>query len=377
MLRATLLLLGASVAGRAAAQPTMAVGAGVDTTARLNHELLELWRGYLRDRPDSARANRYWSAAEQTRWPTTDLTASWVYQGAGWDRGARATVVDIGADVPGDTSVFVVRTLFERPDSMTGVLRPVALVRVYAERAGGRWAFVNALPRLTRDWSRTRVGRIDFIYPAAHRYDAAAAERAARFVDSAAAALGIEPPANVGSYFAASPREVARVLGLDFGLSPNTGRVYAEDGIVVAGSLGASEWNSHDLAHVVLAPIAARSTRYWSEGVATWVGGRSGRDFPRLVRELDADLAHNVGRTLDSILVPHTWRDSISVASAAVLARLAFEHGGRSALERLVNSRDDSPDGIRRAAATALGVKPESLGDVWRKAVARYAKGAA
>ncbi|MBV9879217.1 MAG: hypothetical protein JO180_01925 [Gemmatirosa sp.] len=362
------------------AQPTpaapfpLAVGAGVDTTGR-QHDPFVLWRDYLGDRPDSVRPNdapdAAWSRDERARWPIVDLTSTWLYVGADWARGLSATLVELAPDTPGDTTAYVVRTLFSRVDG--GVVRPVALVRVYAVRDGGRWALANALPRLTRDWPRVRAGHVEFAYGPGRRADTALAAHAGRFIDSAAAALGIAPPA-AAYYLVASPREMARILGLEFALPPNTGRVYAEDGIVVAGSPGTTEWNTHDLAHVLLAPLVpSAAPRWWSEGAATWIGGRSGRDFPRLVRELAGDLAENPGRTLDSLVAPHAWRDSVSTTAAAVLVRLAFERGGAAAVRALATAPDASPTGVRRAAATALGVRPDQVEAVWRKAVARLA----
>ena len=367
----------------------IALGTGVDTTARANHEVFALWRDYLRDRADTARANAHWVRDERARWPVVDLTASWVAPPGAWPRGLRATVVDLGPEAPGDTSTFVVRTLFAR-DTV-----PVALVRVYAVRVapdggmphggmpngdmphggmpnGGMpngWALANALPRLTRDWTHARIDRVEFIYPASHRYDEALAARAARFVDSAAAATGVRLADHVEFYFAPTPREMARVLGVDFGVLANTGRVYPEDALLVAGAPNATEWNPHDLAHVVLGGAVGATGRWWSEGAATWLGGRSGKDFPRLVRELDADLARNPGRTLDSLVAPHAWRDSVSAAGAAMLVRLAFERGGLRAVQSLVTAPADTPEEVRRAAAQVLGGRPDEVERVWRAAI--------
>jgi len=367
LVRSTALVAALLAARAAAAQPlALALGTGVDTTARANRDVFTLWRDYLRDRADSARAIAYWARDERSRWPTPDLAGAWVAPAGAWPSGLAATVVDLGPDAPGDTSAYVVRTLFTR-----GAL-PVALVRVYAVRDGGRWALANALPRLTRDWARARAGRVDFVYPPTHRYDATAAARAARFVDSAVAAVGVRPTGRFELYFAPTPRDMARVLGADFAVLTNTGRVYPEDGVIVSGAPNASEWNPHDLAHLVIGPMAGPTGRWWSEGAATWVGGRNGKDFPRLLRELDADLARNPGRTLDSLVAPHVWRDSVSAAAAAVLVRLAFARGGLPAVRALVGTNADTPADVRRAAAEVLGVRPEEVEGVWRKGVRNF-----
>jgi hypothetical protein len=210
---------------------------------------------------------------------------------------------------------------------------------------------------------------VEFVYGTGRTADTARATRAARFVDSAIAAMGVRPPERIAYYLVQSPREMARVLGLDLGITTNSGRVYPENALMVAGAPGTTEWNTHDLAHLVIGAMAGPTGRWWSEGAAAWIGGRSGREFPRLLRELDADLARNPTRTLDSIVAPHAWRDSVSATAAAVLVRLAFQRGGIRAVHALVGSPADTPEDVRRAAAQVLGVRPEDVEGVWRRAI--------
>src|SRR6478609_1214247 len=109
-----LLGIGATAAAQGPAIP-VSVSPGVDTTAAAPREILARWRGYLAERPDSSRPNGYWARDEQARWPSTDLTASWIYApAAGGVVGLEATVVDLAPAVAGDTTTYVVRTLFTR-----------------------------------------------------------------------------------------------------------------------------------------------------------------------------------------------------------------------------------------------------------------------
>ena len=359
---------GSAVRAQQPASPTVGVAAGVDTASARARSVLALWRAYLADRPDSARPSTYWSAADRRRTP--DLQLPILFASPTWGSDVRATVVDLAPAVPNDTATYVIRTLFVRADS-AGLARVPVLVRAYAVREGAGWALASPAPRLTSDWMHTPVGRIAFVYPSTHSFDAAAAARSAAFVDSAARVLGVAPPASITYYLAGSPREVARVLGVD--LAPAAGgRVYADDAILLSAQPVGAEWNAHDLAHVVAEPVAGRAPRFLNEGMAAWLGGWRGRTFAQLVRELDADLTAHPTRTLDSLVAPHAWRDTIGYTGAAVLVRLAAARGP-AALARLMAPGDGTPASIAAAAAASLGIAPGRVNDVWRRAVQRWA----
>jgi hypothetical protein len=180
--------------------PELLVGPGVDTLDVTRRDLLTLWQSYLNDRPYTYKPKPQWSNVEQRRWPIFDLAMPAVYQSAVEYQLTRATVVGLEPATPGDSSAFVIRTLFTRQDSASGREVPVALTRVYAVREGGAWVLSNALTRLTRDWRRRTVGPITFIYPSDHRFDPSRARLAVRFSDSIATVFGAPHPKHMTYY---------------------------------------------------------------------------------------------------------------------------------------------------------------------------------
>ena len=192
------------------------------------------------------------------------------------------------------------------------------------------------------------------------------------FVDSLASAFKVPVPSGIRYYIAGTAEELARILGLDFAI-PAIGRAYPANGIVMSGLPAYDEWYPHELAHLVLAPIARETPWILSEGLATWVGGSRGRDFPTLLDELATELRSRPTFTLDSILEPHSWRDSVSYTTGAVLLRMAHERGGLPAVRMLLEVPSSRPEDIRLAAARTLGIPSSRLADEWRRAVYRYA----
>ncbi len=160
--------------------------------------VLAPWRAYLADRPDSLHPSAHWSVAEQRALPPGaeyDLTRGFLFPGRHWARGTRLTVLDV-APAERDSSAWQVRTLFAtvHPDS---AVRTVGVVRTRVVREGGRWVLASPVAAATRGWTRARAGRIAYVSAPGRRFDPARAARAARVVDSLAAADGGAPPATV------------------------------------------------------------------------------------------------------------------------------------------------------------------------------------
>jgi len=168
--------------------------------------MLELWRAYLEARPHTYEPKAQWSAVEQRRWPIFDLAMPAAYQSDADYLRTRATVVQIDPAHPDDSTEYVIRTLFTRPDSISGNELPVAFVRVYVIRENDQWVLANALPRLTADWRRTNLAPITFVYPPGHTLDTVRARRSIRFIDSLVTTFGAPRPKAVTYYLARVPK---------------------------------------------------------------------------------------------------------------------------------------------------------------------------
>ena len=187
----------------------LALGFGVDTTGSPAREVFDLWRRYLTERSDSVRAG-LWSQAERATWQPFDLVAPYVYQGF-----SDYTVVRLAPAV-GLPNTYLITTLVSAVDESTQAVRPLALYRVYATIEGGRWVLANALPRMTRTWSRETIGAITFVFPSTHAFDQRRAHATAAFVDSLATAFGQGTPQPITYYFTTDIEETLRALGLEF-----------------------------------------------------------------------------------------------------------------------------------------------------------------
>jgi hypothetical protein len=353
------------------------IGLGVDTTTPPAPTLLELWRRYLQSGPYDSHATTLWSAAEQRRWPSGfDLTVPWCYGSREDYANSQAIVLDIAPAKWGDTTSYAIRTLFVYRDSTMAKPLPYALCRVYATREGGGWVLANSLHQLTREWHRTTYAPITFVYPPTHRFDAARARRSVRFVDSVATAFRVRTPRSLELYIADSQEGMFRLLGVDVLPNHTPGLAYTAHGLLFSGSPIYGEWYPHEFAHMVLDSL----TKAWhtpfalDEGLAMWLGGSRGRDFPTLMRDLAAALKARPSLTLDTLLGSPSPTDTLSYPAAAALLQLAYERGKMAQVKALLSGRrpGETTDTVLDIAERTFDEPRERLAAAWRSRILQY-----
>ena len=348
------------------------VGIRADTISSPRHEIFATWRAYVHDGPEHFAPSPYWISGDQKRWPIFDLAAAWIYFGAAGFPRPEATLVAIDPVIPGQEGArdtFIVRALYTTIDSAGNSL-PVALTRTYAVREGDKWVLASPIPRLTAGWTRERRGRITFIFPPTHVFNASRAERSGRFVDSLSRAFGIAAPPPISFYVADRPEELAKLVGVDMAVPQTSfGRAVPSNNMILSGLPVYGEWYPHELTHLVLAGWLAEREVFGTmdEGMAHWLGGSTGRPFPVLMGELGRELATRPSLTLDSLLGPGHRSDSLANRAAAALLAFANERGGVNAVKAVLTPRK-GPQGQDHlsAAADALGLHGSAFEAAWR-----------
>jgi hypothetical protein len=356
-----------------ARRPPLDVGLRVDTLGSPRREILRLWRAYLDARPHTYEPKPQWSPSEQRRWPIFDLAMPMVYQSESEFARTRAIVVEIEPAKPGDTTEYVVRTLFTRTDSAIGRELPVALIRVYAVREGGTWVLSNAVTRLTKDWRRTRVPPITFIYPPGHRLDTARARRSVRFIDSLVHTFGAPRPRAVTYYLARSPEEALRISGVELAPPGTTARSVPANYMVFSGLPQQGEFYPHELTHLIVGWVLPElgAPPVLDEGMAFWLGGSRGKSWRTLLRELASALHADPALTAERLLArPPT--DSLRPTAAGALLHMAHERGGMRTLRAALSTpRGPTGPDVMRGVEHALGLTRAEVEAAWRAFVVR------
>jgi hypothetical protein len=352
-------------------KPLIEVSYMVDTASAEHKEVLDLWRSYMNSRPQDYTPKPQWSEAEQKRWKLYDLGGGFVWAGDKELAETRATIFQIAPARPRDSTEYVIRTMFSRPDRFQ-TERRTFLHRVYAMRENGRWVLSNALVRTTAGWKRTTFERITYVHPPDHRIDTVRARMAVRFVDSVATAFDAPKPPAIEYYLARSPEEIFALTGIDFYLPGS--RAYAATGNyqIFSGVPKLGEFFAHELTHMVLGWIlpGLGTPFVLDEALAVWLGGGREMTWPELKRELGTVLRRDSTWTLDQILQDRPASAIYRFSAAAALLELAHQRGGMPALKAALNPpRTRGEPDVVTGVASALRLSRSEVVAAWRKSV--------
>jgi hypothetical protein len=341
----------------------------VDTTSAEHREVLALWRSYLAAQPRNfGKKTPLWSSAEQAQWKLFDIGGGFAYAEV---NDTRATVFHLSPARPGDSTEYLIRTLFTSPDSFQKERRTF-MHRVYAMREDGRWVLSSALSRTTADWKKTTIERITYVHPPDHVVDTVRARMAIRFVDSLAVAFDAPKPPAITYYLARSPEEAFSLNGIDFYLPGSRAYAGVANYQVFSGLPKFGEFYPHELTHMVLGWILPDlgTPQVLDEALALWIGGGRELTWPQIKKELAAALRKDSSWTLDRILEDRPATAIYRLSAAAALLELAHQRGGMPALKVALNPprKRDVPD-LVEGAAKALNVSRSQVETLWRKSV--------
>lgn len=313
-----------------------------------------------------------WVASEQRRWPMYDLAGFYLPDNA------IAEVLSIRPASAGSRNTYTITTRFRAADAdrSDSTAPPFVTLTVYAVRENGRWVLSNALPHRTASWEQHTVGQIHyFIEPGLH-YDSARARRAVAFVDSLAAAFGAPRLGPMEYYVTSSVDAAMNILGADFPVKYGPHGAFSKpvNHQTFSGIPSLGEDYRHELTHMVLSPLlnGRTMTVLATEGIATWLGGSSGYDFPTVARQLVQYLAENPTATLDSIMESRTAPQWVTYTTGAVLCAMISDARGSHGVVEFLQA-GPTPDDLRAALERLLGRPWQAIASDWRARVSQLA----
>ena len=319
--------------------PPLKVTYMVDTSSPERKEILKLWSDYLAARPHSYAPKPQWSAAEQKQWPIFDLATPTAYATDDQYRRTHATVFEISPAHPADSSEYVIRTHFFRPETATDEER-AAIIRVYATRENGRWVLANALPRLTERWERTAFELITYVHPPGYQLDTTRARMAIRFIDSLVTTFGAPTMKPITYYLARSPEEAFALGGVDLYIPGSRARTPVADYLLFSGVPRYGEFYAHELVHLTLGWMlpSLGAPPLLDEALALWLGGGREMTWPQLLEELAIEVRRNPSWTAEQLTEVRPQTFLYRNTAAAALLVLAHARGGIPMLKAALRS---------------------------------------
>lgn len=314
----------------------VAIHARVDTSNLEIKQIITLYTNYLTSKPDSVYDNPYWNNEEKKQFIDFDLTRRFIYQFPSEKilNYYKPTILSI--EKQGD--VYAIRTLFSA-DGLEGEYKksnPWCITNIYAVNENGKWKLKNALPFLTKNWLRKKIGKITYIYPPEHKFNDSLALRANKFCNDLADKFQFYDWKSFDFYIAKNADDMGKLLGFDFYYAGYTTGVSMEDKRILFSGMD-SEWYPHEFVHLIVEN--KNRHKMIEEGFATWNGGSMKLSFEENAKILAEQMATNDSIKFTDILNQiWGWQYNAYYTTGAMICKLAYDKKGIAAVKKLLDT---------------------------------------
>jgi hypothetical protein len=312
----------------------------VDTTNNEIKEISTLWINYLNSEPDKISDNPYWNEEEKIIYKDFDLSRSLLYQFPSKEllRYFKPKILSIEKE--GD--YYGIKTIFwaEGLEGEYTKSNPWAIQKLYAVKENNQWKLKNALPIITADWNKKKVGKITFIYPLNHKFNQELAEKANQFCNQITSEFQFPEWKPFDFYITRSGDELGKLLNFDFFFAGYTTGLGLNEKRILLSGFG-SEYYPHEFVHLIVPNFDRHGLI--EEGFATWKGGQDGKTFEESAKLLANELAKNDSVSfLDVLNKKWGWQYAAYYSTGAILCNSAYKKGGIKLVNELLKTPNDS-----------------------------------
>jgi hypothetical protein len=230
----------------------------------------------------------------------------------------------------------------------------------------GNPEFVNAIALNTKDWERTAIRNITFVYPQYHKFDRLRADSLIASVEDLEKEWSLKP-VNITYFLAKTREEIDRIRGLDFSLLAGnrekpSGISDDRNNIVYCSGLGENYF--HEVVHVYLNHLYKQSPLV--EGIAVFYGGSMGKSLKWHLARLKTYLQANPGIDLNK-LDEFWYMDNFTNPNSTIkgmLCRMAFEKDKVKGLRRIMSYKS-----MEEIFSNEFNVKKGEWNDFLRRSI--------
>ncbi len=341
----------------------------VDTTQKEIKEITKLWIDYLNSNPDSLYDNTHWNKTERIKYRNFDFSIPYLYQLPSNQllKHYKPTILSIEKE----GEYYGIRTIYTA-EGLEGEYRksnPWCITKIYAINENGKWKLINALPIITKNWTRKTIGKITFIYPPTHNFDKHLAKKASQFCNKISEEFLFPEWKPFDFYITTSGDELGKLLNFDFSFAGYTTGIGMNENRMLLSGLG-SEFYPHEFIHLII-PNTTRHSLI-EEGFATWKGGQNGKQFEESASILANEIYLNQTITFTDILNKKWgWQYSAFYTTGAIFFKVAFDKGGVVLVKKLLETPNDSLK-LTQTICSVFEIEEKDIDSFWRNEVLKF-----
>ena len=243
------------------------------------------------------------------------------------------------ATTPEYHRIWTIRTMFSSTEPETHHVIPLGIMRTqFGERVDGALEALDPISEHTARWTSTTVGRLTFLIPPDGHLDMKRARMADDFITTLSRTFDVSPPSNITMYVAPDRDAMCELFGLEYYAFPPSGLAYPEAGMMMT-SLG-DPLHYHELVHMTIHDLEARTYPILREGVATWLGGSTNVSTTELLATLMQRNGAAPLPSLEELMSGEALDQEAQYILAAVIADAVHELHGIAGIKMLLTVRD-------------------------------------
>lgn len=345
------------------------IHARVDTSKNKIKEIAILWIEYLNSNPDIVSDNKFWNTEEKRLYNDFDFSRQLLYQFPSEQLLKYYKPKILSLEKEGEN--YAIRTIFSAEDQEPQYSKsnPWCITKLYAVKEENEWKLKNALPIITEDWNKEKVGKINFIFPASHKFDRVLANKANDFCNQITKEFNFQEWEQFDFYITQNGDDLGKLLNFDFFFAGYTTGIGMYENRILLSGIG-SEFYPHEFIHLIL-PKFDRHPLI-EEGFATWKGGQGGKSFEESAERLANELTQNSEvKFLDVLEKKWGWQNAAFYTSGAILCQAAYNKGGVDLVNSLLQI-ENNEDQLIEHICKLLEIREEDFDDFWREEVLKF-----
>lgn len=339
---------GTEVLQKTGLKTKLQISSRVDTTNIEVKEVLELYENYINSQPDSIYDNPYWNSEEKARYKDFDFSRINIYNGISSSQLFRNYTPFVLSIEPKNEK-YQIRVLYSNSATEPEYVgsKVWCIHKLNAKREKGVWRLENLLDEATKNWMKSRVGFIEYVFPREHQFNGERANKTKLFCDEIVRRFNPEFNGSFSFYLANGVDGMGELENFDYifsGVTPGKAR----EGMILSSK--GNEFYPHEFIHKLL-PVNKNRGQVIEEGLATFLGTKADMaEYSSMMQKLAKDFNKKESFTLENILNNQTAWNGYPVAypGGALVCEVIHELKGDVGISKLARGKANGYDEIMR-----------------------------
>lgn len=322
------------------------ISSRVDTTNIEVKEILKLYENYINSQADSIYDNPYWNSEEKARFKDFDFSRTNIYNGISSSQ-LFSIYKPFVLSIEPKNEKFQLRVLYSNSATEPTYVgsKVWCIHKLNATREKGVWRLENLLADETKNWIKSQVGFIEYVFPREHQFNAGRAKKAMQFCEEIVRKFNPEFIGLFSFYLANGVDGMGELENFDYIFSGvTTGK--AREGMILSSK--GDEFYPHEFIHKLL-PVNKNRGQVIEEGLATFLGTKEDMvEYSSMMQKLAKDFNKKKSFTLENILNNQAMWNGYPVAypGGALICEVIHELKGEIGINKLARGKTNGYDEI-------------------------------